>query len=110
MSSKTDHEMIEETLQRVLRMETRMVQLGDHVGANLRSKQRIDIEPTATCVVAYVDSYDVSFSRIMAEVKDSTHFTRCAALADEGGMFKVEVRMGNRRSYLTISEIFIPAK
>jgi hypothetical protein len=60
-----------ETLERVIRLESRMVQLGDHVGANLRTKQRIDIRAsdTAACRISItIDSLDVSLSRIYQEV------------------------------------------
>lgn len=56
-----------EILQRVVRLETRMVQLGDHVGANLRTKQRITVHPGSPAWVE-VDALDVSLSRILDEM------------------------------------------
>ena len=100
MTHKTDRELLEEIQQRSIRTETRMMQLGDHVGANLRSKQRIDIEPTPHSVVAYVDSYDVSLSRLLAEIKQSEYFKLC-----KPGAHMAQVRMGDRRDYLVIGEV-----
>ena len=59
----------EETLQRLTRIETRIVQLGDHVGVNLRSKQRVVIHDDATGVWVEIDALDVSLSRINTELE-----------------------------------------
>lgn len=59
----------EETLQRLTRIETRIVQLGDHVGVNLRSKQRVVIHDDITGVWVEVDALDVSLSRIITELE-----------------------------------------
>jgi hypothetical protein len=58
-----------ETLERVIRMESRLVQLGDHVGANLRTKQRIVITRDIDGVHVGIDSLDVSISRILSELQ-----------------------------------------
>jgi phosphatidate phosphatase PAH1 len=59
-----------EVLDRIIRIESRVVQLGDHVGANLRTKQRIAFRTDDKGdLVADVDSYDVSLSRILAELR-----------------------------------------
>lgn len=108
MTVKTTEETILEILQRTVRMETRMLQLGDHVGANLRSKQRIDIEPAQGSVVAYVDSMDVSFSRVMAEVKRNEHWKRCTASLSPEEIVPVLIRMGNRRNYKPAGTIVVP--
>lgn len=57
--------------ERLVRIESRLVQLGDHVGANLRTKQRIDILPIAggASVKVEVDSMNVSIWRITDELK-----------------------------------------
>lgn len=55
-----------ELLDRTRRLESRMVQLGDFVGANLRAKQRIDVFPTTNHVE--IDALDVSVSRIATEL------------------------------------------
>lgn len=61
-------ENLQEILKRVSRIETRLVQFGDFVGANLRDKQRIDIlEGTTPAIV--IDALDVSLSRIAAELQ-----------------------------------------
>lgn len=60
---------VKETLERVTRIESRLVQLGDHVGANLRTKQRIDIaKHDGLAVSIIIDSLDVSLSRIYTEL------------------------------------------
>ena len=63
---------VNETLERVTRMESRLVQLGDHVGANLRTKQRIEIclNPAGIATVQ-IDSLDVSISRILTELRQA---------------------------------------
>jgi hypothetical protein len=66
--------MLKEILERLTRTESRIVQLGDHVGANLRTKQRIDIEHGANAVgnpTAFIriDALDVSLSRIVTTLR-----------------------------------------
>lgn len=61
-------EFEQEILDRIVRIESRMVQLGDHVGANLRSKQKIDVVLSQTGTVVVIDSLDVSASRIYTEL------------------------------------------
>lgn len=73
MSDSTE-QIARETLERVTRLESRMVQLGDHVGANLRTKQRIEIVrlpdfPNRPYV--RIDSLDVSISRILTELRQA---------------------------------------
>jgi hypothetical protein len=70
-----DTTLLIEIRERMVRTESRIVQLGDHVGANLRTKQRIDIEVSDTGEDANVniDSLDVSLSRIYTEMKDAGH-------------------------------------
>ena len=78
MSNVEQH--IAEILDRLIRTESRIVQLGDHVGANLRSKQKIEIVRTdlTTPVPAYVriDSLDVSVSRILTELRQANLHAR----------------------------------
>lgn len=72
MSSKTQDQKIDELLDRSIRTESRLVQLGDHVGANLRVKQRIDItKETDGETTVHIDSMDVSLSRILAELRSA---------------------------------------
>lgn len=61
-------ESAKELFDRIIRIESRLVQLGDHVGANLRTKQRIEVVVSATGVAVEVDSMDVSMSRILTEL------------------------------------------
>lgn len=68
-------DQITELLDRTRRTESRLVQLGDYVGANLRSKQRITITPGDKGVGLHkgvptvtIDALDVSVSRILTEL------------------------------------------
>lgn len=109
MAYKTTDEAVQEILQRTIRVETRMLQLGDHVGANLRTKQRIEVEPTADSVVVYVDSMDVSLSRILAEIKDSPHWLRATQGRDLHGTVRtVRIRIGTRRDFQEIGGLVVP--
>lgn len=64
-------ELLHELRDRVIRTESRIVQLGDHVGANLRAKQKIHpkVDGFGQWFVD-VDSHDVSVSRILATLKE----------------------------------------
>lgn len=63
--SMTSEQTLREILDRVTRLESRLVQLGDYVGANLRSKQKIEIVDDHV----EIDALDVSVSRILAEIR-----------------------------------------
>lgn len=58
----------QEMLDRIIRIESRMVQLGDFVGANLRTKQRITIHEYSTGTAIEIDALDVSLARIYTEL------------------------------------------
>lgn len=60
---------MKEITQRVTRMESRLVQLGDYVGTNLRAKMRIDLVKDDLSAWVSVDAFDVSISRILRELK-----------------------------------------
>jgi hypothetical protein len=63
-------ETVKEIRDRVVRLESRMVQLGDHVGANLRVRQKIDIHHQEDGGIwVEIDSLDVSLSRIYTELQ-----------------------------------------
>ena len=63
-------EKVQEILDRVIRTESRVVQLGDHVGANLRHKMRIEIvRGPGNVTQIEIDALDVSLSRIVAELQ-----------------------------------------
>jgi hypothetical protein len=72
----TDTTLLMEIRDRMVRVESRLVQLGDYVGANLRTRQKIDITRTPRAkgetgdsgLTATVDSLDVSIARIYAEI------------------------------------------
>jgi hypothetical protein len=62
---------LKEIKQRVARMESRMVQLGDHVGANLRTKMRVDVHTDDHGTWVDVDAVDVSLSRIHTALREA---------------------------------------
>jgi hypothetical protein len=67
----TDTAILLDIRDRMVRVESRLVQLGDYVGANLRTRQRICIEPPSDGIdvlATTVDSLDVSIARIYAEM------------------------------------------
>ncbi|WP_433704423.1 hypothetical protein [Paraburkholderia sacchari] len=66
---KIEQEKLNEINQRVTRLESRLVQLGDHVGANLRTKMRIVLHKDEHGVWVDVDALDVSMSRILNELQ-----------------------------------------
>jgi hypothetical protein len=68
---KSDQERLSEINQRVTRLESRLVQLGDHVGANLRTKLRIELHNDEHGAWVDVDALDVSISRIIDELQRS---------------------------------------
>lgn len=65
-----DTVLLMEIRDRMVRVESRLVQLGDYVGANLRSRQKIDVELPGPdgVLTTTVDSLDVSIARIYAEI------------------------------------------
>lgn len=79
-----------ELLDRTRRIETRMVQLGDYVGANLRTKQKIEITSSTgvgrhqgTPAVT-IDSLDVSVSRILTELRQHNVHAAAVEVFHEG--------------------------
>jgi hypothetical protein len=63
-------ELLREVNQRATRIESRMVQLGDYVGANLRTKMRVHVERDDTGVWVEIDALDVSLSRIVTSLRE----------------------------------------
>lgn len=61
-----------EMSQRMTRLESRIVQLGEHVGANLRTRMRIEVvQPRSAGRPTFeIDALDVSISRIVAVLRD----------------------------------------
>lgn len=64
-------DLLKEINQRAVRLESRMVQLGDYVGANLRSKMRVDVRRDGPEVWVDVDAVDVSLSRIHTALREA---------------------------------------
>lgn len=71
----TEMEILLEINQRATRLESRMVQLGDHVGANLRTKMRVDVQREGGRVWVDVDAVDVSLSRIHTALREASVHT-----------------------------------
>jgi hypothetical protein len=70
MSAEMD--LLNEINQRAIRVESRMVQLGDYVGANLRTKMRVDVRDDRGEVWVEVDAVDVSMSRIHTALREAS--------------------------------------
>jgi hypothetical protein len=66
MNGKQIADMLGEIRDRTVRMESRLVQLGDHVGANLRQKQEIRIYQQGEVWFAEIDALDMSLARVFA--------------------------------------------
>lgn len=64
-------ELLKEINQRAIRVESRMVQLGDFVGANLRTKMRVDVHSDDQGTWVEVDAVDVSMSRIHTALREA---------------------------------------
>lgn len=62
--------LLREVNQRTTRLESRMVQLGDYVGANLCTKMRVHVERNDTGVWVEIDALDVSLSRIVTSLRE----------------------------------------
>lgn len=80
MENKTP---IDEVLQRLVRLETRVVHLGDHMGANLRTQRRVEVHP-GNPAWAEVDALDVSLSRIISELARAGTEPGCIAITHRG--------------------------
>lgn len=63
--------LLREVNQRTTRIESRMVQLGDYVGANLRTRLRVELkrDPGGKAYVE-IDALDVSLSRIYSMLQE----------------------------------------
>jgi len=62
--------LLQEINQRVTRTESRMVQLGDFVGTNLRVRMRVAVRKQEGAVWVEVDALDTSISRIYTELRE----------------------------------------
>lgn len=67
----TIDERLDEVKDRLVRMESRMVQLGDHVGANLRVREKIDVKKDAQGdAFVEIDTPEQSLSRIVRIMRE----------------------------------------
>jgi hypothetical protein len=67
---RTDKDRLDEINQRATRLESRLVQLGDYVGANLRTRMRIVVRSDGQDTWVDVDAFDVSISRIVTTLRE----------------------------------------
>ncbi|BDD92411.1 hypothetical protein PanNE5_18510 [Pandoraea sp. NE5] len=67
----TELEILQEVRDRVVRTESRMVQLGDFVGTNLRVRMHIEVRDVDGDVWVDVDALDVSVSRIYTALEQA---------------------------------------
>jgi len=58
------NKMLRDMRDRLVRVESRVVQLGDYVGANLRTKARVEIRFDGDECVVEIDTMDMSVGRI----------------------------------------------
>lgn len=70
MSTNIELDLLQEINQRVTRTESRMVQLGDFIGTNLRVRMRIAVRKHAGDVWVEVDALDTAISRIYTELRE----------------------------------------
>jgi hypothetical protein len=67
----SEYQLMEEMRDRLVRLESRMVQLGDHVGANLRVREKIDVKVDAQGdAYVEIDSPEQSLSRIVRIMRE----------------------------------------
>jgi len=57
--------LLKEVNQRVIRTETRVVNLGDHIGLNLREQTKVELTHEGSELMVRISALDVSISQIM---------------------------------------------
>jgi len=63
MSTKTDREIVEETLQRVVRTETRLMTLGSRLGFDLKDDEYIEVIVESKSI--YLATLDVPYTSVI---------------------------------------------
>lgn len=63
MSSKTEHELLEETLQRVIRTETRLMSLGTKLGYDLKDDEEVTVVVESRSV--YIATLDIPYTTVI---------------------------------------------
>lgn len=66
-----DRALLKQINDRAIRIESRMVKLGDHVGSNLRTKMRVGVHSDDLGTWVEVDAVDVSMSRIHTALREA---------------------------------------
>ena len=67
--SRPNDEVTTETLQRVTRIETRLMSLGNRLGFNLKDEEGVHVFPAS--LIVEIDSMDVSVSAIILMARRS---------------------------------------
>lgn len=85
MSADSLNTVTAEIRDRVTRIESRIVKLGEHMGADLRTNARVLVQPRAgLCPTVTIDSLDVSLSRITQELTRLGYGTRGIPIIHNG--------------------------
>jgi len=63
VSQKTDRELAEETLQRVVRTETRLMTLGTKLGHDLKDDEYIEVFPATKSII--LQTLDVPYTSVI---------------------------------------------
>jgi hypothetical protein len=63
--------LLKELRERTVRLESRVVQLGDHVGSNLRERMRMEVKKDGQGdVFVEIDALDVALSRVLVTLRE----------------------------------------
>lgn len=62
---RTDNDMLQELLQRVVRVETRMMSLGTKLGFDLKDEEYIEVYPAATPPCVVLQTLDVPYTSVI---------------------------------------------
>jgi hypothetical protein len=89
MSNKSDREMAEETLQRVIRTETRLMTLGAKLGFDLKDDEYIDVHPETLMVV--LKSMDVAYTSVIRACRRAGLHTKKVKVFHDDGTFIAEM-------------------
>lgn len=63
MSNKTEYELLEETLQRVIRTETRLMTLGTKMGYDLKDDEEVIVVAESRSV--YIGTLDIPYTTVI---------------------------------------------
>jgi len=89
MSNKTERDLAEETLQRVIRTETRLMTLGAKLGFDLKDDDYIDVDPDTLTVV--LQSMDVAYTSVIRACRRAGLHTKKVKVFHADGTFVAEM-------------------